>query len=134
MKISYLFVYGTLRSDFPKKSPVKNILNLYAEWWCKATVKGKLHDIDWYPGLVPSHNPQDRVSGEIFRIMDEQSLLSGLDEYEGCSENYLEPHEYRREVIPVITEEGEIVLAWVYLYNWDVNDESQIHSGDYLNP
>jgi len=134
MQTSYLFVYGTLRSDSPKKPPVKKTLNLYAERWYKASVKGKLYEIDWYPGLVLTDNPDDIVSGEIFRISDEESLLSHLDEYEGCSEGFPEPHEYRREKISVITEDGETLLAWAYLYYWDVNEESRIHSGDYLNP
>lgn len=134
METSYLFVYGTLRSDSPKKSPVKNVLHLYAEWWCKATIKGKLYEIDWYPGLVLSDNPDDIVLGEIFRITDEESLLARLDEYEGCTKDFPEPHEYSREKISVVTEDGETVEAWAYIYNWDVYEESRILSGDYLNP
>ena len=134
MQIPYLFVYGTLRSDSPKKSPVKKALNLIAERWCKASVKGKLYEIDWYPGLVLSDNPHDAVTGEIFRITDDESLFTRLDEYEGCFEGFPEPHEYRREKVSVVTEDGETVAAWAYLYNWDVYEESRIHSGDYLNP
>ncbi|MCC5942161.1 MAG: gamma-glutamylcyclotransferase [Balneolaceae bacterium] len=133
MEDSFLFVYGTLRSGSPKKSPVKNVLHLYAEWWSRAVMQGKLYEIDWYPGVVQSDNPDDIVVGEIFRIVDETTLLARLDEYEGCSEDFPKPHEYQRKKISVQTEDGENVMAWVYLYNWEVYEESRIESGDYLN-
>lgn len=132
MAVSTLFVYGTLRSDSPKKSPVKSSLNRYAKRAGKAAMQGRLYEIDWYPGVVQSEKAEDIVTGELYILTNEAKLLQHLDEYEGCSAHFPEPHEYMRRKIPVQTESGETVQAWVYLYNWELPEESRILTGDYL--
>lgn len=134
MDASFLFVYGTLRSDSPRKSPVKNALHQYADRLCNATTRGCLYKIDWYPGLVASENPDDVVKGELYKIKDESKLFSHLDKYEGCSEDFPDPHEYQRVKRLVQTENQNKVMAWVYLYNREIDEALRISSGDYLNP
>lgn len=132
MPASYLFVYGTLRSDYSGASPVKGVLNRFAERVGPATLQGRLYNIDWYPGVILSDHPEDVVVGELYSITNETQLLLRLDEYEGCSPEYPEPKLYVRKKVPVQTKKGERVLAWVYLYNGDADENERIKSGDFI--
>lgn len=92
----------------------------------------KLYKIDWYPALIQEGTDDDIVVGDIFLVEDE-TLLSELDEYEGVGVGE-PPYEYRRELVDVCTE-GENIQCWVYWYNVPLPHNAQlIESGDFLNP
>ncbi|MEM8895707.1 MAG: gamma-glutamylcyclotransferase family protein [Bacteroidota bacterium] len=119
-----LFVYGTLRSglDHPQ-----------AKWLSKksvllgaSTVQGRLYRISWYPGLVSTKNPKERVTGDLLRLTDPSSGLVQLDEYEGVAEG-----EYERKEVS-LEFEGSEVNAWVYFYVGSTEELRWIPSGDFI--
>ena len=97
-----------------------NFLRGYCDLMGDASVGGIKIDLGDYPGLLPSGDPEARVSGELYRIYDGASaeLFEGLDRYEGCSEDDPEPHEYfrHRQNVTLFADQ-ETYEAWVYLYN-----------------
>jgi hypothetical protein len=60
-----LFVYGTLRKG--GANPMHDFLAREADFVGAATCCGLLYRVDFYPGLVPSGAPDDRVHGEVYR-------------------------------------------------------------------
>jgi gamma-glutamylcyclotransferase (GGCT)/AIG2-like uncharacterized protein YtfP len=127
--MSYLFVYGTLRND--ARHGVARYLSHGARLIGTGYIQAKLFDLGEYPGAIASSNPQDKVYGQIFEILDE-SLFSILDDYEGCGPNDSKPFEFRRERMSVISSAPNVRSAWVYFYNWPVGKNPLIRTGDYL--
>jgi gamma-glutamylcyclotransferase (GGCT)/AIG2-like uncharacterized protein YtfP len=126
-----LFVYGTLRRD--TQHELVGLLARHARFVGDAAVGGKLYDLGNYPGLVYPGN--SRVIGEVYAIDRPywESVISQLDEYEGCTPSDPEPHEYRREVVPVQLTNGETLSAWAYVLNREPRNGREIQSGDYLS-
>ncbi|MCX4188799.1 gamma-glutamylcyclotransferase family protein [Methylophaga sp. OBS3] len=124
----YLFIYGTLRHYLIQDMQ----LHQDTEFIGEASMRGRLYLLDGYPGAVDSVDFADNVVGELYRIRRQQALFSTLDDYEECSEKFPQPHEYRRELRPVSLADGRQIVAWVYLYNWDIRGLPQIVSGDFL--
>lgn len=113
-----LFVYGTLLTI--QGHPMHNFLRGYCDFLGPATVGGTKVELDGCLGLVPSGDPRDRVSGELFLIRDGASdkLFAGLDAFEGCSEDDPEPHQFFRHRLDATLLADETVYeAWLYLYN-----------------
>ena len=124
-----LFVYGTLRRGSPH--PMRRALDEGAAFIGEGTVPGRLYEIDGYPGLLPPRTAEERVRGDLFRILD-PSLLDRLDDYEECSPRFPPPHEYRRVRRIVRLDDGREYSAWVYEYLFPVREERFIPSGDYF--
>ena len=80
-----LFVYGSLLTI--AGHPMHNYMRGFCDYLGDATVGGVKIDLGACPGLLPSGDPDERVSGELFRIHDEMSetLFKVLDHYMGCS-------------------------------------------------
>lgn len=129
----YLFVYGTLRRSLSPSKDLRQLLHHEAEYLGSATVGGRLYNIGNYPGLILSENPEDIVTGELYKIKNKRLVLSSLDRYEGCVEPYPKPWEYERIRAEVTTEKGSTLLSWLYIYQWNVTDSIRIQSGDYLD-
>lgn len=123
----YLFVYGTLKSTIHK--PVHAIMDRCCDYLGQGTFQGKLYLIDHYPGAVESSDTQDQVHGEIYLIHQHQSLFEALDNYEECSADYPEPHEYQRCQVQVTLEGGKRLNAWIYLYRYPLTDKPLIGKG-----
>jgi gamma-glutamylcyclotransferase (GGCT)/AIG2-like uncharacterized protein YtfP len=120
MNPDYIFVYGTLRRD--TNSEMHRLLVQYAEFVCDATYRGKLYQIDYYPGAVPSDNPDDVVQGEVYLLHQADIVLSLLDRYEECGPDFPEPNEYNRRKQSVLLKDGRTITAWVYIYNHPTED------------
>ncbi len=127
----YLFVYGTLRQQ--NKHTNDPILARYATYISHATFQGRLYKVIYYPGVVPSNHVNDCVKGEVYRLHDPELGLSQLDLYEECDLSFNQPTEYVREIQPVRLSNGEIIPAWIYLYNWPTSKLEWIKSGDFFN-
>jgi gamma-glutamylcyclotransferase (GGCT)/AIG2-like uncharacterized protein YtfP len=125
----YLFVYGTLRRE--TASRMYHQLAQHCEYVTDATLQAKLFEVAGYPGAVESGNSDDRVHGELYRIVDKDLLLAQLDEYEACSDRFPQPHEYVRKKLPVTVAANEKIEAWVYVFNHAVTGLRQIMSGNY---
>lgn len=120
--MEYLFVYGTLLTT--AGHPMHNFLRGYCDLMGDATIGGIKIDLGDYPGLIPSGDAKDRVAGELYRIHEgaSEKLFEGLDQYEGCSDEDPEPHEYfRHRQDVVLLSEQQTYEAWVYLYNGHSN-------------
>lgn len=130
MKPQYLFVYGTLRRN-AKCSQHASLLHS-ANFVAEASYQARLYLVDYYPGAVASDSAKDRVIGEVYQLIEPSQTLAKLDQYEGCGEGFAVPTEYLRLVQQVRLSSGEIVDAWVYVYNQDTDMLEQIKSGDFL--
>ena len=129
--VYHLFVYGSLRSGF--HSPVYEYVSRFFNLIGDAKVKGKLYDMGSYPGGVPA-NDDAFIIGELYRIRDESEFswaIGQLDDYEGVNVESDEVQLYRRELTDVFIN-GEMIPAWIYWYNGEVNGRPVITSGDLM--
>lgn len=126
-----IFVYGTLRAGYAHET--QTLLGRRADLVSGASVRGVLYDLGDYPGLVVGASDTDSVRGDVYRLhpptADETLRL--LDAYEGCGPDDPEPHEYRRDRVPVRLDSGESTKAWAYVLVRDVRGLQRIPSGDY---
>ncbi len=126
-----IFVYGTLRRD--ANSEMHQLLAKYAEFVDDATYQGKLYKVDYYPGAVPSDNPNDVVQGEVYLLHQADVALPLLDQYEEFGPEFPEPNEYIRQKQAILLKNGRIVTAWVYIYNHSTERLEQIKSVNSFN-
>ncbi len=125
-----LFVYGTLRRD--TESEMYRLLARYADFVSRGTYQGRLYMIDYYPGVVPSDDPAEKVAGEVYRLRNSQIVLPKLDQYEECGAGFPRPTEYVRKRQEIELLDGAQCRAWVYVYNHPTDKLVQIPSGDFL--
>jgi gamma-glutamylcyclotransferase (GGCT)/AIG2-like uncharacterized protein YtfP len=126
----HLFVYGTLRRACGH--PMHRVLAGQARFEGMARYAGRLYDLGAYPGVVPAPQGPPAVRGELYALPRPQAVLPVLDRYEGCTERYDPGAEYRREQQPVLRDDGQVVSAWIYLYNRPCDALPPIVGGDYL--
>ena len=131
MTLEFIFVYGTLRRQ--SASNMHPVLARYCEYCSDGIIHGKLFEVRDYPGAIESSNADDKVFGELYKMLDRKQVLALLDDYEECSDSFPLPHEYSRKRLPIALPDGDSVVAWVYLYNHDASKLQQIVSGDYLD-
>lgn len=125
-----IFVYGTLRRD--PTHDLYHLLARHGRFIGDARVQGRLFDLGAYPGMALD-DTNGFVTGELYEVaVNWPSVIARLDEYEGCSSNDAEPHEYRRELVQALRPSGEPVRAWAYVLNRDPQGLPVIESGDYL--
>jgi gamma-glutamylcyclotransferase (GGCT)/AIG2-like uncharacterized protein YtfP len=127
----FIFVYGTLRKQMA--SDMHRILANHCEYFSDGVMNGALYEVCRYPGAIESRDANDKVFGELYKMLDRKRVLALLDEYEECGEWFPKPHEYSRKQLSIELSGGGLVVAWVYLYNHDVSKLQRIISGDYLN-
>jgi gamma-glutamylcyclotransferase (GGCT)/AIG2-like uncharacterized protein YtfP len=115
----FIFVYGTLRKA--SGTAMSSVLANYSVYVDKASIQAVLYQVDDYPCVIESTNPNDKVSGELYKILDSDTLLPLLDEYEECTEKFPKPHEYIRKLLTITQSDHKQIIAWVYVYNRDVS-------------
>ena len=134
----HLFVYGTLLTT--ADHPLGRLLRDKARLVGRGSIRARLYLIDdpddeanSYPGALPSPDPADRVEGELYEVLDGESLLAALDKFEACSPEWPEPHEFALRSVEVKMETGgddaPVRAAMSYLYTWDVSTALRIPSG-----
>ncbi|NNE87849.1 MAG: gamma-glutamylcyclotransferase [Silicimonas sp.] len=126
-----IFTYGTLRPDLGDR-PEAHAFRASATHLGPASFQGKLYAISWYPGVVDSTDPSDRVTGDLYEIGTGPDFFEKLDTYEGCAPPWPEPYEYIRAIRDV-TFNGRTESAWIYLFNWPITNQTCIESGDFAN-
>lgn len=125
MQPAFLFVYGTLK----RNTAMHHLLAEHASLIGAACFRGRLYRIAHYPGVVASENPADVVHGELYALDNDSQVLTRLDRYEECGEGFAQPTEYIRSRRRIVLEDGREVDAWIYLYNWMVEESQRIASG-----
>lgn len=130
MTSTYLFAYGLLRKG--ANHEMSDYLNDHTQFISRAFFQGKLYLIDYYPGIIPSANSDDKVIGDVYALND-LSILEEVDHFEGVGDEFEKPNEYRREIQQVIPENGNLMNVWIYLYNGSVESKNQIKGGDFLS-
>ena len=123
----HLFVYGSLMST--AGHPMGARLQAEARLIGAATLAGRLYRVSWYPGVVESTDPEQRVHGEVYALADPVRALAWLDAYEGIAPGSRESGEYTRVERPVRLDSGEEITAWVYLYQKDVSQLPLVADG-----
>ena len=129
---SYLFVYGTLRRAAATKW--SRFLASVSRPVGMGRTRGALFRLNGYPGMVASARDDEWVGGEVVLMNEPSSLLPVLDAYEKCGPADPPPHEYARQVIDVVLDNGQTIRAWAYLYRLGTEDKPRIPAGDYLRP
>lgn len=113
-----VFVYGTLRKGFKYHNVLRN-----------ACFVGNAKTRDPYALYIAKYpclfkgEAVSRITGEAYEI--DLLTLNTLDELEG------HPHEYQREQVPVVLDDGGKLLAWVYFYPYPIGTLEPC--GDYKN-
>jgi gamma-glutamylcyclotransferase (GGCT)/AIG2-like uncharacterized protein YtfP len=130
MNHEYIFVYGTLRRD--TDSQMHHLLTKYAEFVDDATCLGKLYKVDYYPGMTASDNSKDIVHGEVYLLQHTGIVLPLLDQYEEFGLEFHEPNEYIRQQQTVCLKNGNIVTAWIYIYNYPTDGLELIEPVNFL--
>ncbi len=128
---NYLFVYGTLMKKYTGYAPIN--LEDFGKYICEGFINGRMYEIDNYPGVIRSQNPQDKIYGELFLLSDFEASIQKLDVYEDYFPENLGESLYLRKIEDIYLSDGEIKPAWIYLFNKEVNVEKRILSGNYLD-
>lgn len=131
IEAEFIFVYGTLRKQ--RLVNMHHLMANHCKFFSNGVMQGKLYEVCGYPGAIESSNSGDHVMGELYRLLDHKRVLTMLDDYEECSARHPMPHEYRRKQLSIQFSDGDAVMAWVYLYCYDVSELKQIESGNYLD-
>jgi len=120
---SHLFVYGTLMSGGENH----HLLAGRAELVGPGQMRGLLFLVDYYPGLVDSDDPAEIVVGEVWRLVEPDSLRE-LDDFEGCREA---PPLFIRAFRTVALDGAGPLTAWAYVYARPTDGLRSIPSGDW---
>jgi gamma-glutamylcyclotransferase (GGCT)/AIG2-like uncharacterized protein YtfP len=76
----FIFVYGTLRKQMA--SDMYHVLANHCEYVSEGTMTGTLYEICGYPGAIESSNGNDKVFGELYKMLDRKLVLALFDDYE----------------------------------------------------
>jgi len=126
-----LFVYGTLRQG--NTNAMAAYLAARAEFVTGGWFQGCMYQISYYPGVIASNQPGDRVYGEVYRLNDAQAVLAVLDDYEECGIQHTQPAEYQRGKTHILASDGRVLEpVWIYLYQWPLVGKARIASGDFM--
>lgn len=130
--INHLFVYGSLRKA--RDGSLHPLLKNQVTFIGTASLPGKLYLVDTYPGYIATPACRDfKVTGDVYRLSQPVQLLKNLDEYEECSRDFPQPHEYKRLTKSVALLDGRRLNCWVYVYNRSPTGLKPISCGDFLS-
>jgi gamma-glutamylcyclotransferase (GGCT)/AIG2-like uncharacterized protein YtfP len=123
-----VFFYGTLMTGFDRRRRAG--IDPLLEYVGRGRIQAALFDLGIYPAAVP--DPDGIVWGEVYRAMDLDKVLAGLDDIEGYCADQPESSLYLRVEVPVVYEDGITETTWVYFYNAPLGRAERIQSGDYM--
>jgi|HubBroStandDraft_1064217.scaffolds.fasta_scaffold08326_3 gamma-glutamylcyclotransferase (GGCT)/AIG2-like uncharacterized protein YtfP len=126
----YLFVYGTLRAA--AGTEWSKFLASASRFAGAGRAHGALFQLDGYPGMTACTDGDAWVCGEVYLLNDPSLSWPTLDAYEGCGPVDRLPHEFERQVVTVVLNDGQAIEAWAYIYTLQTQGRARIASGDYL--
>jgi gamma-glutamylcyclotransferase (GGCT)/AIG2-like uncharacterized protein YtfP len=122
--IEKVFVYGTLRRG------ASNYHRLVDSRWCgRATLRGRLYRVSWYPGLVPDEGAEP-ILGDLLEV--KADMLPALDAFEGLPPGSLCGPEYERRRLEIDLLKGGRTEAWVWVWRAPTDHLVEVPSGDWL--
>ncbi len=123
-----LFVYGTLRRGFARHHALRR---LGAAFEGKASVQGKLVDLNDNPGMRRAPDSGSRVCGEVYRLRNPQRAFCALDEMEGYRPGRPESSRFVRAPVTARFPDGRECQAWAYWLHRARGGAHRILRGDY---
>jgi gamma-glutamylcyclotransferase (GGCT)/AIG2-like uncharacterized protein YtfP len=110
-----LFVYGTLRPAHapPEISDVVDALKPLGP----ATIRARLYDFGAYPGVILDDHTTEKVTGQIFDLPPDPTIIARLDEYEDYRPYDPANSLFKRLRTTATLPDGSHKLCWVYVYN-----------------
>jgi gamma-glutamylcyclotransferase (GGCT)/AIG2-like uncharacterized protein YtfP len=120
-----VFVYGSLMRGLELHRHIE-----FGTFVSQGTTKGVLLSLGRYPGLVDG---DAIVRGEIYRFADLPAALDVLDDIEDFDATNPDGSMYVRVARPVMTDDGQEVISWLYVYNQPTQGAVPIQSGDWRN-
>ena len=112
---------------------MQNYLEKHADWIGKALFSGKLYYANGHPAAILAAGDEDQILGDVYELDTNSPLLRELDRYEGYRPDKLDESLYLRKKREVtLKKDGEVYMAWVYIYNQPVVRAKLIPSGDYV--
>jgi len=112
---NYLFAYGTLQPEHVPGEVASDVARLRSVG--TGYVHGTLYDLGEYPGAILDPSSRRRVFGTVFRLSDNEDLLSRLDAYEGFDPANPDVSLFVRTLHPVRLTTGRTLKCWLYAYN-----------------
>jgi gamma-glutamylcyclotransferase (GGCT)/AIG2-like uncharacterized protein YtfP len=112
---NYLFAYGTLQPEHSPDEIASAVAQLTPVG--KGFVRGKLYDLGDYPGAVLSPSSKGKISGTVFRLPQDETVLRKIDEYEEFDPLAPAKSLFVRSLHPVTLTAGKTLQCWVYVYN-----------------
>jgi gamma-glutamylcyclotransferase (GGCT)/AIG2-like uncharacterized protein YtfP len=123
-----VFFYGTLMTGFDRRRRAG--IDPMLSYVGRGRIQAALFDLGIYPAAVP--DPDGVVWGEVYRALDLERVLNGLDDIEGYRPDQPESSLYLRVEVPVVYDDGSSETVWAYFYNAPLGRAERIPSGDYL--
>ena len=111
----YLFAYGTLQPDQAPDEIASAVARLRPVG--EGFVRGSLYDFGDYPGAVLDPSSRKKISGTVFLLPKDESVLKTMDEYEEFDPHTPQKSLFVRILCPVKLSTGKTLQCWVYVYN-----------------
>ncbi len=124
-----LFVYGTLLTELGH--PMARFLEKHGSFIQRGHMRGRLYQVEDYPGVIVSRDPSEKVWGTIFHLESDPGIWKALDSYEGFDQTHPEHSLYLRKITNIYTD-THMLSCWVYVYNGSTSNLERIQSGDYI--
>lgn len=124
-----LFVYGTLMKD--AEHLMSSYLLARSTYLGKATMRGKLYKVAFFPGAIYEDSGHTLVHGEAYKLHEPHKVLEVLDDYESYDKTNPDESLFMRQQVS-ISLEGDRMDCWAYLYNQSPEGYTLIASGDFL--
>ena len=125
----YLFTYGTLHPGHAPDEIAAAVEKLRPVG--TGYVYGVLYDLGDYPGAVLDPISNQKISGTVFRLSEDENVLRQLDEYEGFDQASPEQSLFLRTLRSVTLDSGETLPCWIYVYNRKTETARVLTSGAY---
>lgn len=123
------FVYGTLMNGFGNYS---YLLKGRTTKEIPATTKGMMFSAGGFPAVMKDSN--NTVHGQIMWVPEKiyRQVLTDLDHLEGYNSLNKENSMYLRERVKAVTEGGEEIECWGYIWNMGMQWlHGRVHSGSW---
>jgi gamma-glutamylcyclotransferase (GGCT)/AIG2-like uncharacterized protein YtfP len=121
-----LFVFYGLLKHGALGGPQHIPLAEAGEWLAPCKFRGRMYDLDGFPGVVAG---SDICEGVLYRIRD-VSIVPALDDYEDVTDDP-ETALYLRQRIPLLdmTASPTGAQGWIYIYNQSTEGRPVIADG-----